>query len=158
MRMKRPIRGSGKSGFTLIEIILALLVITIGVVAVTGLLGSTLDSSARSHSDLDVVSFADMVFNELHSRAGFDEIPTSGSFSIPDYAGGNSSLQIGSVAQFTCQVPGTGTPLHDSYTVSYQLDAVQEGNIIKSTLQVWPGYDATGQPRRFHTEIYNWNK
>ena len=153
-----PDIGNIKRGFTLIEIMLALLVITIGIVAVTGLLGTSLDSSAKSHDDLNVVSFADMVFNYLHSVTNFAEIPTAGTVQIPDYAEGMADISIGTLSEFTCQVPTPGG-LSQEYTVSYAFDAQVRGNDVKEfTLRVWPGYGTNGNPRIFYTEIYNWVK
>jgi prepilin-type N-terminal cleavage/methylation domain-containing protein len=147
-----------KCGFTLIEIMLALLVITIGVVAMTGLLGKSLDTSAKSHTDIDVVSFADLVFNYSHSLTNFSAIPTAGTFTIPGYNEDLVDIQVGTLSQFTCQVTGYGSTPHEAYTVSYRLDIAAAGNIKELTLQVWPGFNTNGQPRRFYTEIYNWAK
>jgi prepilin-type N-terminal cleavage/methylation domain-containing protein len=142
------------NGFTLIEIMLALLVVTIGILTTIGLLGTSLDSSAKSHDDLNVVSFADLVFNYCHSEPNWDSIPTRESFNIPDYDQSMATIQIGSVSQFDCQLSDLGT----LYTVSYLLDIQSEGNIKKMNLQVGPGYDTSAAPRIFYTELYNWAK
>jgi prepilin-type N-terminal cleavage/methylation domain-containing protein len=141
-------------GFTLIEIMLALLVVTIGIVATIGLLGTSLDTSAKSHDDLNIVSFADMVFNYCHSETNWNSIPSSGNLTVPDYDLGTEPLQIGSLAQFTSQVPGSGnTP--KTYTVSYLLKIQPIGNTKQLTLQVWSGPGTNNRPRTFYTELYN---
>jgi prepilin-type N-terminal cleavage/methylation domain-containing protein len=146
-----------KKGFTLIEILLALLVITIGIVAMVGLLGTSLDTSAKSHHDLHAVSFSDMVFNYCHSVTNWSAIPTTGTLFVPDYDGGTIGIQENAVEQFTCRVPGFGGDTKETYTVSYLLDVQSKGRNIKElTLQVWPGYGTNGTPRTFYTELYNW--
>lgn len=155
MLRRVPDIGNMKRGFTLIEIMLALLVVTVGIVAVTGLLGTSLDSSAKSHDDLNAVSFSDMVFNYLHSSTNWGNIPPDGSWVVPDFNGNDLDLQSG---QFTYQVPGPENPSQE-YTVSYALFAQDRGGDIKElTLQVWPGYGTAGEPRHFYTEIYRWGK
>ena len=155
--MNRP---TPKRGFTLIEIMLALLVITVGVVAVIGLLSTTLDSSAKSHDDLNVVSFADMVFNHCHST-NWNSISSSGTLSIPDYDEGTVSLHLGTIDSFTSYSLGTATISKEQYTLSYQLDVItstQYPNTKELTLQIWTGFNASTRPRIFYTEIYSWAK
>jgi prepilin-type N-terminal cleavage/methylation domain-containing protein len=148
-----------KSGFTLIEIMLALLVITIGIVAVTGLLSSSLDTSAKTHDDVNMVSFADLVFNYCHSSTNWNEIPPDGSLTIPGYDESTLALQLDELAQFTSAVPSLGSAAQQTYTVSYVLHADQPANDTKRlALKVWPGHTTNGLPRIFYTEIYNWTK
>lgn len=160
MNRSIPKMGRSKCAFTLIEIMLALLVVMIGIVAITGLLGTSLDSSAKSHDDIDVVSFADMVFNYCHSLDDFNAIPTSGNFTIQDYNEETTTtdIQIGPITQFDCPVTGFENRAKRTYTLSYQLDVAMAGNVKELTLDIWPGYNASGPPRRFYTEIYNWAK
>ncbi|VGO12074.1 hypothetical protein PDESU_00624 [Pontiella desulfatans] len=149
-----------KGGFTLIEILLALLVITIGVVAITGVLGSSLDATAKTHSDLDAVCFADLVLNYCQA-ADFDAIPTSGSLSLPDHEQSDVSLSLGAVAQFPGRLPRSTITFGgqaQEYTVTYRLDIVADGNVKAVTLQVWPGFSANGTSRTFYTELYNWDR
>lgn len=148
--------GKKTTGFTLIEIMLALLVVAIGIVAMTGLLGTALDTSEKSHDDLDAISFADMVFNYYHSTTNWNGIPPDGEWTVPDYNGGTVDLRTGQ--PFTCKIQGfVATNLEEPYTVSYILHATQPEPDIKAlTLQVWPGYATNGTPRTFYTEIYNW--
>lgn len=157
MTGKPPSSGKRQAGFTLIEIMLALLVVTVGILAMTGLLGTSLDTSVKAHEDLDAVSFADMVFNYYHSSTNWSEIPPDGSWTVPDYNGGDVNLASG---QFTClALPRFGNTEEKTYTVSYILHAAQPEPGIKAlTLQVWPGYATNGTPRTFYTELYRWVK
>jgi prepilin-type N-terminal cleavage/methylation domain-containing protein len=137
-------------GFTLIEIMLAMLVMTVGIVAMTGLLGTALDTSATARDDLHAVSFADMVFNYYHA-ADWNDVPPDGSWIVPDYDGG--TLTLNASGRFDGIVSGTET-----YTLSYRFDARMVEGRKALTLQVWPGRGTTGSPRIFQTELYNWEK
>jgi prepilin-type N-terminal cleavage/methylation domain-containing protein len=158
--MARPRRiRINKKGFTLIEIVLALLVVTIGIVAITGVLGTSLDTSAKSHNDLDAVSFADMVFNYYQSLESWNDIPPSKSASldIPDYGGSTFHLKLDLIDQFNCRTPGFGGSVNDSYKITYLLHAKKlDQNIKALTLEIWPGYDTNGTSRTFYTELYDW--
>jgi uncharacterized protein (TIGR02598 family) len=152
----------GTRGFTLIEIVLALLVVTVGVLALVGLLGSSLDTAAKSHDDLNAVGFADMVLNYFHSASDWDEIPPSSIndevFTVPDYTGGMLSIQLDTLQQFNSRPQGFEGSTNENYTVSYILSAQQAETIKTLTLQVWPGFGTNGTPRTFYTELYNWTK
>ena len=147
-----------KTGFSLVEIILSLLVVSIGIVAMLGLLGSTLDSSGRTRADLHAVSFADMVINYCSSSDDWDEISTSGFLTLPDYTGAMTALAIGSAAQFQCFQPGSGTNNTETFTVTYLLHVTETapGQTKQLSLSVWPGFTTNGPPRVFFSEIYNW--
>lgn len=147
-----------KPGFTLIEILLSLLVVTIGIVAMIGLLSSSLGSSAKAHDDLDAVGFADMVFNYCHSLTNWNEIPVTGTLSVPDYNEGTADLALGTIGRFTCRTPGKNGTLQERYTVTYRLDVLADGQTKILDLQVWSGFGTNGLPRIFYTEIYNWSK
>lgn len=154
-------RAGGNKGFTLIEIMLALLVITVGVVAIIGLLGSSLDSSSKTHDDLVAVSFADMVLNYCHAEP-FENVATTGSLTIPDHEGIVRDFPLGTRTFFQGILPRGGFSQNapaQEYGVTYELDAVAVSGDAKAlTLKVWPGRDTTGEPRVFYTELYNWNK
>jgi|GEM_PF-5339376 len=148
-----------RRGFTLIEIMLALLVITIGAVAVIGLLGTSLDTSAKSHDDLNIVGFSDLVLNHCHA-VEFGSLPTSGNLNITNYAGEAVALQIGALSAqpFENRVSDADGTIQSRFAVTYQLDIIQTENpdIKTVTLQVYPGYSTNDNPRTFYTEIYNW--
>ena len=148
------------SGFSLIEIILALLVVAVGITAMLGLLGSTLDSSSKSRGDIHVVSFADMVLNFCHSQTEWNTIQTKGYLSLPDYFGNTTQLSLNSVSQFTLTAPGNDdSEPQDIYTVTYDLNIEQDNqssNVKSVHLKVWSGFSTNSLPRLFYTEIYNW--
>ena len=156
MKRPRPNLEKNRSGFTLIEILLALLVIMIGVVTMAGLLGSSMDAGTKASDDLHIVSFADMVLNHCHATA-WDNL-TPGSLTLKDYAGNPATLTTGTTDRFSSEAIGKDGRSSERFTVSYQLSIQVNGHVKTVTLRVWPGYDITGTPRIFHTEIYNWKK
>ncbi len=152
------IKRKMRRGFSLMEIILALLVVSIGIVAVIGLLGTSLDGSAKAHDDLDVVSFSDLVLNYCHSVTDWNDISTNGTMLVPGYDGSTNALPIGSLAQFKVQDFNFENHHQHLYTVSYILDIAEFRNTKEITLRVWPGLSTNGSERIFYTEIYNWGK
>ena len=140
---------ASRSGFTLVEIMLALLVVSVGVVTMSGLLGTALDTSSTAHDDLHAVSFADMVFNYYHA-ADWGDVPPGGSQTIPDYSGGTVDLSTG---QFTANAGRA-----DAYTLTFQFDATTDRSLKRLTLQIWSGLGTHGTPRIFQTELYDWEK
>lgn len=148
-----------KRGFTLIEILLALLVLTIGIISVVGVLSTALDTNVKARDDLDMVSFADMVLNHCHGIEDWNSIPNSGNLTLKDYSENDLILLIGPpAALYTSRSTLSDSSTIDRYTVTYELDIQQSGNRKIVTLKVWPGYNSTGKPRLFQTEIYNWDK
>lgn len=147
-----------KKGFSMMEILLALLVVSIGVVAMIGLLSSSLDGSAKAHDDLHVVSFADMVFNYCHSATNWDDIATEGTIRLPDYSGVDQTITIGSVARFDCEVPNNEGVITKIYTLSYLLNIEKFSHTKELSLRIWPGFSTNATERIFYTEIYNRKK
>ncbi len=146
------------AGFTLIEIVLALLVVTVGIVAMTGLLATSLDTSTETQDDLRIVGFAELVLNHLHARSDFGSIPASGTLAISDYAGGTANLEIGPATPFEYRLPGATGAEAVRYPLTYRLAIRAAGNILEVLLEVWPGYGTAGNPRIFYTELYDWPK
>lgn len=144
------------SGFTLIEILLALLVVTVGLMSVTGLFATALGVSHQSQEDLNAVSFADMVLNYCHAETNWNRISTSGEILIPGYNLTTGNLRLDSVAQFTCQTPGSGSAAQTGYTVTYLLHISAGDRVKELTLEVWPGSGTNNTSRVFYTELYNW--
>lgn len=147
-----------KRGFTLIEILLALLLLTLGIISVVGVLTTALGTNEKARSDIDGVSFADLVLNHCHAVTNWNALPATTSLSLTDDNGDLQKITMGSIAQYTSQSILFDGSTRDRYTVSYQLEIQQNGDLKAITLKIWPGYGATGLPRIFQTEIYNWSK
>lgn len=63
----KSLRSSVKHGFTLVEVVLALGIATIGLVSILGLLNAATDADGDAGRDTTVVAMADYVLNELHT-------------------------------------------------------------------------------------------
>ncbi|MEI6892662.1 MAG: type II secretion system protein [Pontiella sp.] len=147
-----------KRGFTLIEILLALLVVSMGMVSIMGVLASTLNTNRKIHADLHIVSFADMVLNHLHATENWHTLPTAGTMTLVDYNETETTITLGSTDQFHSKTIGKNGLSLERFTVTYRLDTAVNGNTFTATLQVWPGFSAMGKPAVFQTERYNWQK
>lgn len=146
-----------KRGFTLLEIMFALLIVSIGIVSVIGVLSSTLDTTSKVRDDLHMVSFADMVLNHFQALEDWSSLPTSGTVDLTDYDETAVSLTLGSTDQFTMHAKGKDAATRERFTVTYELDIQQNGKTKTATLRIWPGFSTVGPPKIFQTEIYNWN-
>lgn len=62
-------RADNRGGFSLIEVALALLVISVGLVAAVGMLPGSIDNSKRASDDTQQALFADYVLNSLRAMA-----------------------------------------------------------------------------------------
>jgi prepilin-type N-terminal cleavage/methylation domain-containing protein len=145
-------------GFTLLEIMLALLVISIGIVSMIGLLSSSVDSSAKSHQDITAVTFADMILNYCHAE-GFDALPTDTGLTFIDPNGRSAFMAYNSMETYTGELPGFGNALSQEYIVSYRMQVTEWTNTKSIHLEVWPGIStSTVEPHHFYTEMYNWNR
>lgn len=60
---------TGRSGFTLIEVALAVLIVGIGILAVAALFSTGLTSSSKAVADTQAAMFAENVFNGLRARS-----------------------------------------------------------------------------------------
>lgn len=138
------------------EILLALLIISIGIVSIIGLLTSTLGAGSKARNDLHIVSFADMVLNQLHTTDWTSL--SAGSIAITDYDEQMLTIRSGAQSQYTLPIRGKDGNSRDRFAVTYQLDLSGGDEFIEVTLLVWPGYSTAGEPKIFHTEIYNWSK
>jgi len=75
----RSIRSSLTRGFTLVEVVLALGIATIGLVSILGLLNAATDAEGSAGHDTTLVAMSDYVLNELHTTpfdALWSEDPT----------------------------------------------------------------------------------
>ena len=62
-------RRESRSGFTLMEVAIAIVVLAVGVLSVFGLLGGGLDNSSKAVSDTQVAMFAESVLNGLRANS-----------------------------------------------------------------------------------------
>jgi prepilin-type N-terminal cleavage/methylation domain-containing protein len=158
MNKRFPRSGKKSRGFTLIEILLALLIISIGVVSVAGLLSATIDSGSKAHDDLEVVAFADMVFNHCLAETDWNALPTFGNLTLFDFDETPVTLTLGSPQTFSMLLTGKDGISIERKVFTYTFNITTSGSRKILTLQVWPGLNTTTTPRLFQTECYNWNQ
>jgi type IV pilus modification protein PilV len=65
----RMARQHGSGGFTLIEVVIAIIVVAIGVLAMFSLISTGMDASAKAVADTQGSIFADAVFNGFRANA-----------------------------------------------------------------------------------------
>jgi Tfp pilus assembly protein PilV len=135
-----------KSGFTLLEIMLATLVVTIGLFSVAALFGVGITSSRKAEEDLEAVALADLLFGHLQTT-NWSHI--TGPVVLTGYDG--ETLHI---------IPDQNqlyTNLYTGAILGYCLQ-LQSAPLIKEiSLQIWPHHSAD-QPQHFYTEVYDWKR
>jgi uncharacterized protein (TIGR02598 family) len=72
----KSLRSSLTRGFTLVEVVLALGIATIGLVSILGLLNAATDADGDAGNDTKLVAMSDYVLNELHT-VPFDALWTA---------------------------------------------------------------------------------
>jgi prepilin-type N-terminal cleavage/methylation domain-containing protein len=157
-------RTSGESGFSLVEVSLALLVAGIGLLAVFALFPSGLDLNKKAIDETQLSMFAEEVFN------GYRTLAASGSFGsletetigpaaphIWKNYGADISIKAGSgsVSYMALDAPV------EEYAFRYELDIGQSPiseHIKYLALRLWSGEFTTGaKPADYYTEIYDTN-
>lgn len=152
---------SSRSGFNLVEISLALMVVAIGLLSVLSLFPAGLDQNVRSVGDTHAALFAGEVLNGLraHAETNWDGI-------------GNSITNLFVAADSTWNNPGELDP-HLNNTIRtnvyrrqsntnivdhafrYRLQITTNDKIKAATLQVWNGqFGSISNPIIFYTEFY----
>lgn len=164
-RLKRgPMNGDRENrggredcGFSLVEVCLALLVVTLGLTAVFGLFPSGLQSSETGTVDTRMALLAEQALGGMRARA--DEISSWGTWqNIGSFRTAVADSGLG-----VAHTPGVdGVRLnHDGAEFLYRL-AIEEGpqpEIRKAVLDLWPyrGSVKTNEystPSRFYTEFF----
>jgi prepilin-type N-terminal cleavage/methylation domain-containing protein len=164
------------SGFTLVEIALALVVISVGVMAILALFPEGLTLSRETVEETRCAMFAEDVFNSYRSIARMPMFATNWDGfldeSNPDLVMSVPATSAWAAAQWPTNSlrPGDAvTPVIlraagsaiEEMPLQYRLrianNATHDGpDIAVLRLEVWPGLFTTNQPPyRFYTEIYN---
>ena len=149
-------RQTGKQGFSLVEVALALLVVAIGFTAIFGLFPAGMQASRTAIEETEMSEFADFVFASLDVLA-----MRNWSDLDDDELGGNANWRIRSTRimgtspspeQLLRTAPPdrpvlfTWTPTamgfdvtHFTYSLMLEPVAGTGGNMRRARLQVWPG-------------------
>jgi prepilin-type N-terminal cleavage/methylation domain-containing protein len=156
------------SGFSLVEISLALLIVAIGMLAILSMFPAGLDQNARSISDTHAALFAEEVFSSLrvHAETNWNEIgqsitnlPVAGTNNwwIPA-DGGFSNYLDNAVRTNIYRHPGDSNIVDHAFRYRITL-ATNDNHLIKSAaLRFWQGeYGTTNNPVMFYSEFFKLN-
>ncbi len=151
-----------RDGLTLIEITLAMLVISVGLLTVFGLFGASLRTNVATLDDTVAATFADKVFGGMRARfgdsavfVGMDSPPVSsagGQFWSADTPRKVILLTTGRIHEHLLRYDGI-----DYYNLRYEVAIEPQGNNYRGvTLWVWLGDGSTerDKARVFHTRLY----
>ncbi len=159
----KPVLRAGREAFNLIEVMLALMVVSVGILAILALFPMGLDQNARSIGDTYIALFADEVLNGLRTVADDDW----------DALNKDISLPIAASAKFTTVEPTefSGADVYTNiynndwqsdpdiinHALRYRLELGTRGDNIKTaTLWVWSGqWGTTKAPSIFYAEFFN---
>lgn len=156
-----------RSGFSLVEVTLALMVVAIGILSVMSLFPVGLDQNVRSIADTQMALFADDVFQGLRAWAE-DDWEHLDQASIPPAAeeAWATNAKLFKLAEtnivtnsYFMPDENTGTPLPhgEKHHIRFKstLTTNDLGTIKAVTLHVWSGeFGTTNNPTIFYTEFF----
>ena len=132
-----------KSGFTLVEVALALLVVGVGIVAIFGLFPAGMEAGRRTVNETQAALFAEEVFTAYRSLASVTNLTIATNAQVPVAAPGQWSsppLIIPDGSLQTCVLRASGSPNSIERALRYRLTIGNPGPYIRTmTLRVYPG-------------------
>ncbi len=162
---ERRTKAAPGAAFSLIEVMLALMVVSVGMLAILGLFPMALDQNARAVANSHAALFADEVLSGLHACADDNWAslnanlaipvaaadvwgePVSGPYMTNRFTGANVATNIYKLYEDTNIV---------NHALRYRLALVTNGDIKAATLWVWSGqYGVTSAPIVFYAEFFN---
>lgn len=160
MNPRGPIQDRSSAGFTLVEIALALLVVSIGMMGILALLPAGLQSGKDAADDSRIALMAEGVLDDLRM-----EMDRQWSDSASGYVysyGGFTDIQLNRLVTLN-EVEGAGNP-RPFCRCYLKVSNVVPGRMLEAKLSVWPGYrgdppTTSGTERKlvFYTRIVNKN-
>jgi uncharacterized protein (TIGR02598 family) len=158
VRTRRVINMPDRRGFSLIEVVLALLVVAVGMLGVFSLFPSGLSMSKDITDEVRASAFAEELFTAFEAQARWEDWASIGDPVKVDVAGESISYQdtgVGPPEEVTFDFDGM-----DQYTLRYELEVTEPSldRIKRFDLKIWPGeFGPTddADALRFVTEIYN---
>lgn len=157
-----------RKAFTLVEISLALLVLSVGVLTAYALFPEGLRAGKAATDETQAALFSDMVFRSYRSAACFVRWNDLNTYQVP--VPGEGTVWNGTtrtkliypnagVQSYRNQARVAGVDV-DELAIRYRLDIADIAPRIKGlTLHVWPGLfgasPSTADAMSFYTEIYN---
>jgi len=164
MNIKNISPKSDQTGFSLIEVALAMLVIAIGIPALLGLLGSGLNMNKTSQDDTLLGTFAQAYFSAVKAEArdNWDAVASaSGTVPASQTKVFDSPIDLAlgkSIHTYILKSSGPGKP--EAYALRYSPNITATGNRVTIELNVWPGEFGSASSTNavsFYTEIYRLN-
>lgn len=154
-------------GFSLVEVALALVVVSIGLTAVFALFPHGTEANRRAIQDTQIGLFAEYVLNGFRMEADevpWDSVVDSPSFSISalasDYAWESpSAISAGAgVKTLSYKAKADSTIEEMAFRYELRVSAVAGKPDVKALiLRVWPGqYGLLVATNVFYTEVYNY--
>ena len=161
MKAKPDVRG----GFSLIEVALALLVASVGLLAVVGMLPGGLDNSKKATDDTQQALFADYVLNSFRAYAAstnyfWSDFNASGpQIPIAAYSmwdnGASMSVRPGDSEKTIAFKPAADNKITEM-TIVYSLTLHDQGaNMKRVELKTWTGSAVnTNSVRVFYADLF----
>lgn len=174
--MKLRIHSAGTSGFSLVEISLAMLVIGLGLLTVFGLFPTGLNMNKASIDETQAAMFAEEVFSGYHAKIDGDPIAWARLDGGPGIAPGleavASGMWLDNGKGMTVRVSNASSPIAPQNTIKYvgwdgQLAFALRYRLIfesvsarikRGRLQCWNGEfgsAGTNEMKEFYTEFYD---
>lgn len=158
-----------RRGFTLVEVSLALLVLSVGVLTAYALFPEGLNAGRAATSDTQSAMFADIIFRSY--RAASTYVPwnqiTTTRVRVPGegtiWNGSGRTIEIipstSSIQTYRNQLSVGGT-LIDENALRYKLEfrEITAGRLMVVSLYIWPGLFGPTDPasaQYYYTELYN---
>ncbi len=160
----RKCHNSSSSGFSLVEVSLALLIIGVAMLSILGMFPMGLEQNTRSIADTHAALFAEEVFSSLrvHAEANWDGIGNS-IVSVSAAAANSWDDQVSLDTKFDDEIHTNlyrypeeeGNTNIIDHVIRYRA-ALNTNGLIKSVfLRIWPGeFGTTSNPSLFYSEFY----
>jgi Tfp pilus assembly protein PilV len=150
------------SGFSLVEVTLAMMVMAIGILTIMSLFPAGLDQNLRSIADTHAAFFAEEVFGGLQATAETNWVNLE-DFDVPVAASNLWGAPVPPNVTNTGMYVSTNKYTYNTYedhAFRYRLVVTNDGasGLRKAaTLFVWPGeFGSTNDPAVFYAEFFRW--
>lgn len=147
-----------KSGFTLVEVALALLVIGIGVVAVFGLFPAGMEAGRQTINETQAAQFAEEVFNAYRALATITNLTVVAGAQVsvaatPQWSAPDPIVPDNTIRASVLKAAADSQLVERA--LRYQLNTTLDGSyILRLSLRIYPGeFGPTTESYNFYTEI-----
>ncbi|MFH0952979.1 MAG: prepilin-type N-terminal cleavage/methylation domain-containing protein [Verrucomicrobiota bacterium] len=171
----RPYRKVRATGFTLVEVTLAIFVVAVGLLAAYSLFPAGLTMNKFAIDDTETALFGEEVMNGLHSKIDGDPVAWANLIDKPNAvyleAVTYGMWEGGTVGALEMRPMSTPTQIKTNVYVQWDNRVIERavrynlivGNVAGhpdiryARLKVWNGqYGTTNSPAEFYTEFYNY--